>query len=113
MLLHRDAHRANSSSETLSKPVLRGNSRRNRPIAFSTPPFCSAVWLDQPAVGSLWIPCRLVNFDEEAVEKALAVYFNSSIGLLALLGGRSNKVLSRPEFSMDALRSVPIPNSAR
>lgn len=38
------------------------------------------------------------------------MYFNSSIGLLALLGGRSNKVLSRPEFSMDALRSVPIPN---
>ena len=70
----------------------------------------AAVWLEQPAVGSLWIPCRLANFDEESTEKALAVYFNSSIGLLALLGGRSNKVLSRPEFSMDALRSVPIPN---
>lgn len=70
----------------------------------------AAVWLAQPAVGSLWIPCRLVSFDEEPTEKALAVYFNSSVGLLALLGGRSNKVLSRPEFSMDALRSVPIPN---
>lgn len=70
----------------------------------------AAVWSAQPAVGSLWIPCRLVNFDEEATEKALAVYFNSSVGLLALLGGRSNKVLSRPEFSMDALRSVPVPN---
>lgn len=70
----------------------------------------AAVWSAQPAVGSLWIPCRLVNFDEEATEKALTVYFNSSVGLLALLGGRSNKVLSRPEFSMDALRSVPVPN---
>ena len=70
----------------------------------------AAVWSAQPAVGSLWIPCRLVNFDEEATEKALTVYFNSSVGLLALLGGRSNKVLSRPEFSMDALRSVPVPH---
>ena len=29
-----------SSSDTLSMSILRGNQRRNRPLAFSTPPFC-------------------------------------------------------------------------
>ena len=39
MLLYRAAHSVNSSSGAPSKSVFRGNSRRRRPIAFSTPPF--------------------------------------------------------------------------
>ena len=35
---------------------------------------------------------------------------HDTVRLLALLGGWSNKVLSRPEFSMDALISVPVPH---
>ena len=44
----------------------------------------ASVMLDEPAVGSLWIPCRAHDIDRHT-EAALCVYLNSSIGLLALL----------------------------
>ena len=44
----------------------------------------AAVTTPEPAVGSLWTPCR--PHDPESVE-ALCLYLNSSVGLLALLGG--------------------------
>ena len=37
---------------------------------------------------------------------------HDTVGLLALLGGWSNKVLSRPEFSMDASDPSPFLTSA-
>ncbi len=54
--------------------------------------------LDTPALGSLWAPCRftIVEPSKEVLEKALCVYLNSSIGILALLGNRTNKIPSYP-----------------
>ena len=69
----------------------------------------AAAMLDLPAVGSLWVPCR--PHDPENAE-ALCLYLNSSIGLLALLGGRGNRIPSYPVFSIDAMRSLPVPNFA-
>ena len=69
----------------------------------------STVLLDDPVVGSLWTPCR-PHDGNLATQAALCVYLNSSIGLLAVLGGRDNKKPSYPQFSLDTLRSIPVPN---
>ena len=71
-----------------------------------------AVRLDQPAVGSAWTPCRVASKELETpdLEKAICVYLNSSPGILALLGDRSNKVPSYPQFSLDDLRKVRVPD---
>lgn len=68
--------------------------------------------LDTPALGSLWAPCRfnIGQFDSNVLEKALCVYLNSSIGILALLGNRTNKIPSYPHFSLDDLRKLVVPN---
>ena len=68
--------------------------------------------LSTPALGSLWTPCRinLPQDDSERLEKALCVYFNSSVGLLALLGNRSNRKPTYPQFSLDDLRALVVPD---
>ncbi len=68
-----------------------------------------AVTLDQPTVGSIWTPCRPKR-KSEATAKALAVYLNSTVGVLSLLGGRDNRKPSYPQFSLDTLRSLRVPN---
>ena len=70
----------------------------------------AAVTVPEPCVGSIWTPCR--PHDPKVVE-ALCLYLNSSVGLLALLGGRDNRKPSYPSFSMDTLRSIPVPNFAK
>ena len=66
-----------------------------------------AVTLPEPAVGSIWTPCRP---RDPAITKALCLYLNSTPGLLSLLGARDNRVPSYPSFSLDTLRSLPVPN---
>ena len=68
-----------------------------------------AVIVEQPAVGSLWTPCRLHDGKLET-HHALCAYLNSSIGMLSLLSRRAHHVLSRPAFPLDTLRSIPVPN---
>ena len=46
------------------------------------------------------------------MEKAICAYFNSSIGILALLGNRTNKIPSYPHFSLDDLRKLVVPDFA-
>ena len=69
----------------------------------------ASVLLSQSAVGSRWVPCRPRN---QEISKALCLYLNSTPGLLSLLGGRDNRVPSYPSFSLDTLRSLPVPNFA-
>ena len=66
-----------------------------------------AVMLPESAVGSIWTPCRPKGSD---VAKALCLYLNSTPGLLSLLGERGNRVPSYPSFSLDTLRSLPVPD---
>ena len=63
--------------------------------------------LPERAVGSIWTPCRPHDPD---TAKALCLYLNSTPGLLSLLGARDNRVPSYPSFSLDTLRSLPVPN---
>ena len=67
----------------------------------------AAAMLPEPAVGSRWVPCRP---DDPRVTKALCLYLNFTVGLLALLGERDNRKPSYPSFSLDTLRSVPVPD---
>ena len=67
----------------------------------------AAVMLPKPAVGSRWVPCRP---KAPGIAKALCLYLNSTTGLLSLLGARDNRVPSYPSFSLDTLRSVPVPD---
>ena len=74
-----------------------------------------SVRLDTPALGSLWAPCKPANVGTQptdAVEKALCVYVNSSIGVLALLGDRTNMKPTYPRFSMNDLKKIPVPDFA-
>ena len=70
-----------------------------------------SVRLSQRALGSMWVPCK-PNVQDENVEKAICVYLNSTIGILAMLGDRTNKIPSYPQFSMDDLRRIPVPDFA-
>ncbi len=70
--------------------------------------------LDTPALGSLWAPCRftIAGTGKDILEKALCVYLNSSVGILALLGNRTNKIPSYPHLSLDDLRKLVVPDFA-
>ena len=67
----------------------------------------SAVTLPERALSSIWIPCSAPAVE---TENALCAYLNSSPGLLAILGGRDNRKPSYPQFSLDTLRAIPVPN---
>ena len=67
----------------------------------------AAVMLPEAVVGSIWTPCRP---HDTGIVKALCLYLNSTPGLLSLLGERDNRKPSYPSFSMDTLRSVPVPD---
>ena len=68
-----------------------------------------AAQLDQSTVGSLWTPCRPLEVNED-VERALAAFCNSTVGILSLLGARDNRVPSYPQFSLDTLRGLIVPD---
>ena len=71
-----------------------------------------SVRLELPGLGSAWVPCRFDSAADkgEDWEKALCAYLNSSIGILSLLGDRSNKKPTYPNFSLDDLRRLPVPD---
>ena len=101
------AHRADRYWEQRSRLLL--PTHLNLPTIRAT-----AVRLEAPAVGSLWIPCG-INADEDSVaefEKALCVYLNSAIGLLSILGDRTNKKPTYPNLSLDDLRKLSVPDFA-
>ena len=74
----------------------------------------TTVRLNSPVLGSLWVPCNL-SVPEDALpkwEKALCVFLNSSIGILSLLGDRTNKKPTYPNLSLDDLRNLFVPDFA-
>ena len=68
-----------------------------------------SVRLGAPAIGSAWVPCKPGSED---LEKAICAYLNSSVGILALLGNRSNRTPAYPQFSMDDMRKLVVPDFA-
>ncbi|MDE2994932.1 MAG: hypothetical protein OXU67_13735, partial [Chloroflexota bacterium] len=71
-----------------------------------------SVLLDTPALGSAWMPCRPKPTQRQPAqwERALCVYLNSSVGILSILGSRSNKIPSYPRFSIDDMRNLMVPD---
>ena len=74
----------------------------------------TSVRLNTPGLGSLWVPCRLdiSHGDTAAWEKSLCVYLNSSIGILSIMGDRTNKKPTYPNLSLDDMRKLIVPNFA-
>ena len=72
----------------------------------------AAVCLENPSLGSAWTPCRssIAGTDSSLMETALCAYLNSSVGILALLGNRSNKKPTYPNISIDDLRKLVAPD---
>ena len=69
----------------------------------------AAVKLPEQVVGSIWVPCNMHNPE---LANALCTYLNSSPGLLSLIGSKDNRIPSYPSFSLDTLRSLPVPDLA-
>ncbi len=72
----------------------------------------SSVLVDTPCLGSAWVPCRVKHTTNQSdqLEMALCTYLNSSVGILAALGERSNRKPTYPRFSLDDLRNLSVPN---
>ncbi len=70
------------------------------------------VRLETPCVGSAWVPCNINRPQNLRIdwEKALCVYFNSPMGILSLLGDRSNKKPTYPNISLDDMRKLAVPD---
>ncbi len=71
-----------------------------------------SVRLPNLALGSAWVPCHVNSSsgNSESWEKALCVYINSTIGILSVLGDRSNKKPTYPNISMDDMRKLTVPD---
>ena len=69
----------------------------------------SAVWVEEPTIGGMWVACT-PNSGGISSEQALAIWFNSSIGLLARLGGRSNRIPQYPRFAIADIEATPVPD---
>lgn len=68
-----------------------------------------AVHCDLPTLGSRWVPFTALHDDPAAWSKAMAVWMNSSLGILAVIAGATHHVGGRPKVSMDAMRNVRAP----
>lgn len=77
-----------------------------------------------PTLGSAWLPVlpksMPMNDNENSLDilnsrgkkwsKAMALYFNSTLGIISLLGVRDPKVHNYPRWSHDNLQSIPVPD---
>lgn len=70
------------------------------------------VRLAEAALGSAWVPCKpsIEGIESDVLEKCLALYLNSTLGILAFIGARSNKTLIYPQFSMYNLQRLTVPD---
>lgn len=68
----------------------------------------SAVWTDEPALGSAWSPVTSRNGEGDTL-RAWAVWLNSTPGIVAFLERRT-KDLIYPAFPLANLRTLPCPN---
>ena len=71
-----------------------------------------AVYSTQPLIGSAFTPVTPKADNKKELCKAWCVWFNSTPGILSFLNIRQ-KILTYPNFSMDSLRSLPVPHPDR
>ncbi len=71
-----------------------------------------AVYSNEKIVGSAFVPVTPIVGNHVELSKAWCVWLNSTYGIISFLNIRS-KTLNYPHFSLEALRSLPVPNPAR
>ena len=71
-----------------------------------------AVFSDEAVLGSAFVPVSPFGENKEELCKAWCVWLNSTFGIIALLNTRQ-KNLTYPNFSLDGLRSLPVPHSCQ
>lgn len=82
------------------------------PTMFSTPTMLlGATRSDSPVVGSGWVPVRPKAHiaDPQLWEKAMCVYLNSTIGLMAAWMSWNPKKLVYPNISLEGMRGLQVP----
>ena len=67
-----------------------------------------AIFSEQPALGSMWVPIQTINMSVEDA-KALCAWHNSTMGMLGFLIRRSTK-LTNPSFSQAHLATLRVPD---
>lgn len=68
-----------------------------------------AVFSEDPILGSAFIPATPNKSNKVEICKAWCVWLNSTLGIITFLNIRQKK-LSYPHFSLDGLRTLPVPN---
>ena len=66
----------------------------------------------EPVLGSLWIPVKPLK-PADGWEESMAVYLNSTVGVLAQIRVSSPHSLQRPAMSIDGMRRIPAPDLTR
>ena len=70
-----------------------------------------AIFASEPCLGGAWTPVSPLNHAESTIDiqKSWCAYLNSICGTLFLLNIRARK-LTYPQYSLDLLRSIPLPD---
>ena len=68
-----------------------------------------ALAASEPVLGSLWIPVKPIE-PADGWEESMAVYLNSTVGVLAQIRASSPRLLERPSMSIDGMRRIPAPD---
>lgn len=70
-----------------------------------------AIWTPEKTIGSHWIPVGVTRGDDVSVhEKALSLYYNSTLGITSAVACAAPNILSRVNFSLDTIRNLPVPD---
>ena len=65
----------------------------------------AAVCTDVPVLSNVWWPVKMASYD---LDKAIAVWLNSSLGLLAMLATRNTTAGAWVRFKKADLREMPV-----
>ena len=98
--------------QALADSYWRQRGRLLLPMRFSVPTMrLGAAVSDQDAVGSGWVPARPKPgpADPRLWEKAMCVYLNSTVGLMAAWVRWNPKTLTYPYISLEEMRRIPAP----
>lgn len=73
----------------------------------------TAVTVDEPTVGSVWVPVRPAAGRPapgglERWSKALTVWWNSTLGVATIIAAAKTNVLSRPELPIATMNALPV-----
>ena len=99
---------------TEKKPALAGHYRKQAGHVLLAAKFNTssgkliAIFSEQPALGSMWVPIQTKNMSVEDA-KALCAWHNSTLGMLGFLIRRS-ATLANPSFSQAELATLRVPD---